>query len=410
MPIWEDTGATRLDPDVRLQRLPDLRLTLTGAGTVRVKAPSGASIECGHLGLRILERFKEPTSLREFASERAAGTQEWIDLLESARSLITHGVLVDPEKPRSRQGASRGYWWDDPRPHIEMLDDQHRTSSFIEAIQQTVRPGDIVIDIGTGTGVLAMAAARAGAKRVYAIEAGAIADKAEKIVAANGFEDTISVLRGWSSVVSVPERADVLVTETIGSDPFNERILEIVIDARERLLTPGATIIPEGIALHGTPVEVPEATFADWVYTREGCSRWQAAYGFDFGQLVAHERWVRGIRVPMATARSWRPLARSVLLADVVLASADTGVITSERRVHAATSGRLDGAFLHFVARLASGISISTDPHAQEPASHWWNVLHLRPPVDIELGQHLQLTYGRNSPFVERGLTVTFPG
>jgi hypothetical protein len=402
----DGTAGSRLDPDTPLQRVPDVTLSLSGAGTVRVRVASG-EVDCGHLGLRILERFGRPTTLREFASERAVGAQEWVDLLEAARSLVASGILVDPREPTGANRRAAGYWWDDPRPHIEMLNDVERTSRYIEAIERTVRPGDTVLDIGTGTGVLAMAAARAGAGRVFAVEAGAVAGKAEEIVAANGLGSVITVLRGWSTSVTLPTPADVLVTETLGSDPFNERILETVIDARTRLLAPEARIVPARLSLRAVAVEVPEEHVSDWIFTSEGCRRWRATYGFDFGLLTAHERWVHGVRVPMATARGWRRLAPPVELVELDLHEVDSPVLGSTVRVRTTDSGRLDGAFSFFVAELGHGISLSTDPHADDGDRHWWNVLHLRPPADVDPSTLLALSYGRRSRLVAPGLAVT---
>ena len=62
--------------------------------------------------------------------------------------------------------------------HRHLLDDHTRTSALIDAINAVVKPGDTVIDLGTGTGILAMAAARAGAARVYAIDHASIVDSA----------------------------------------------------------------------------------------------------------------------------------------------------------------------------------------------------------------------------------------
>jgi hypothetical protein len=399
-----------IHPDAVLQRRRDVSLTLSGANTVRVRSPGGGWVDCGHLGLRVLERFSRPTSLRDFASERVGGAQEWVDLLDLVGRLISHSILLNLHDDRRLPGATQRYWWDNARPHIEMLDDVVRTQRYIMALQRTIRPGDVVLDIGTGTGVLAMAAARAGAKHVYAIEAGSIAEKAQEIVAINGFAHTITVLQGWSTSLEVRERADVLVTETLGSDPFNERIVETVLDARKRLLSPGVRIIPNRLLLFGTPVQVPETDYGAWVFTTEGLTRWRTAYGFDFNPLVPSERYVRGIRVPMATARTWRRLAPPTRLVDVDLGSVTSATFEAVHRVGAVEGGQLDGAVLHFTAELAPGISLSTDPMGDDGHRHWWNVLSLRPLAQVAGGQTIELSYGRNAPDIGPGLSVALLG
>src|SRR3954454_16113224 len=80
------------------------------------------------------------------------------------------------------------------RLHGAMLDDRRRTRSFIAAIEAAVRPGDVVVEIGTGTGVLAVAAARAGARRVYALESANMAAWARRIFAANRVSDRATLV------------------------------------------------------------------------------------------------------------------------------------------------------------------------------------------------------------------------
>ena len=89
-----------------------------------------------------------------------------------------------------------------------MLHDDRRTGDYLAALAEAVRPGDVVLDIGTGSGVLAVAAARAGARRVYAVEASDIAEVAERVFAANGVTDTVTLVPGWSREIELPEPAD----------------------------------------------------------------------------------------------------------------------------------------------------------------------------------------------------------
>jgi len=136
--------------------------------------------------------------------------------------LIEEGALVPLG---ARRAITSG--WADPIEHARMLHDDRRTSDSIAALTAAVRPQDVVLDIGTGSGVLAIAAVRAGARYVYAIEASDIAEVAERVFAANGVRDRVTLLPGWSRQIELPEPADLLVSEIIGNEPFEEEVADI---------------------------------------------------------------------------------------------------------------------------------------------------------------------------------------
>jgi precorrin-6B methylase 2 len=105
--------------------------------------------------------------------------------------------------------------------------------------------------------VLAVAAAKAGVRRVYAVESSDIAEVAERVFEANGVRDTVTLVTGWSREIELPERADALVSEIIGNEPFEEEILETTLDARRRHLEPGARLIPNALTLIAKPLLIP---------------------------------------------------------------------------------------------------------------------------------------------------------
>jgi protein arginine N-methyltransferase 1 len=160
-----------------------------------------------------------------------------------------------------------------------MLGDSARVNAFDVAIRAIVKPGDLVLDLGTGTGILAMLACRAGARRVYALEAGDMTLVAKELLKANGFGDRIKVLQGRSEDVHLPERVDVIVGEIIGNVGFDEGIVGSFIDARERHLKPGGTLIPRRVEIVAAPVTIPDGV-------RSKLEFWeQSPHGLNYAQV-----------------------------------------------------------------------------------------------------------------------------
>jgi predicted RNA methylase len=138
-----------------------------------------------------------------------------------------------------------------PRWHFAMLNDHERNSAFETAIKKLNLELDskLVLDVGTGTGLLAMLAARYGAKRVVSCEmVRPIAMLANQIVALNGFQDVVEIISKKSNEVVVgnelPRKADVLVTETVDCGLIGEGIVPIIRHAREHLLVSNPSIVP----------------------------------------------------------------------------------------------------------------------------------------------------------------------
>ena len=121
--------------------------------------------------------------------------------------------------------------------HRTMIRDRVRTEAFQRAIEAVVRPGDVVLDVGAGSGVLSMFAARAGAARVYAVEETSAAVLAHQLIAANGFDDIVQVIQGDLLDIEPAERVDVVVSEWLGGFGIGEGMLVPVVAAYDPPLT-----------------------------------------------------------------------------------------------------------------------------------------------------------------------------
>lgn len=139
--------------------------------------------------------------------------------------------------------------------HRHYLEDQVRLTAFRRAIQESVVPDSVVVDLGSGTGILGLLACQAGAKRVYSIEESSLIELAREIGHANGFGDRIHFLKGLSTRIDLPEPADVILADQIGHFGFEAGLFDYFSDARRRLLKPSGVTIPQRITFCLAPVE-----------------------------------------------------------------------------------------------------------------------------------------------------------
>lgn len=138
-----------------------------------------------------------------------------------------------------------------------MIADRIRIDAFRNALRGAIRPGAVVMDLGTGPGIMAVLACQLGAKRVYAIEPGEVIQVAREIAAANQCGDKIEFFEEHSTKVSVPVRADVIVSDIRGILPLFERHIPSIVDARRRFLAPGGTLIARKDEIWAAVVEAP---------------------------------------------------------------------------------------------------------------------------------------------------------
>ena len=267
--------------------------------------------------------------------------------------------------------------------YAKMRDDSERTAEYYAAIQAHA-PGRVCLDIGTGAlAVLAVQAARAGAKHVYAVEANAAAaEAAVATVAAAGQADRVTVLHGYSTDVTLPERVDLLLHEIIGEVAGAEGVVAAIADAADRHLAPDAQrplSIPARARSLLAPAEFPGADYFA---------------SLEFPMLAA----------PGARALKLPALPRSLLLVDDALpfeeldfaSAAPTASQRAELPFVAARAGELRGLAVHveiFMPAASAGDAEHApraDVSSARDLSHWPNVFLMLPdPVDVRAGQRL---------------------
>ncbi len=128
--------------------------------------------------------------------------------------------------------------------HGAMIADEVRMDAYLRALKQVITPTSCVLDIGAGSGVFALMAAKLGARRVYAIEPDDVIGLARRLIADNGFTDRITLIQADAREITLEERADVIVSDLGGHLPWHGTHLPVINHARTRFLAPGGIMIP----------------------------------------------------------------------------------------------------------------------------------------------------------------------
>jgi hypothetical protein len=262
--------------------------------------------------------------------------------------------------------------------HRELLLDEVRTNAYRDAIRRVVTADSVVLDIGTGSGILSFFAIEAGARRVFAIEDHHSADLAMFLTKHLGYTDRMTVFHDRSTNIELPERADVLVTETLGAFGFEERILSSVIDARKRLLRPGASIIPQRVELFVVPVELP-------VIFERHISCWQRSpYGFDLSPVATFA----SNAIYVANIESSAFLASPARIISCEMATVESADVSGHAGFETTRSGVLHGFAGWFRATLAEDVVLSNElpvtswSHSFLPLEHPQSI-DARTPIDV---------------------------
>jgi precorrin-6B methylase 2 len=303
-------------------------------------------------------------------------------------TLVAAGAIVAVGDSAIRFG------WADPAEHGRMLDDTRRTDAYVAAIRAAVRPDDVVLDIGTGSGILAMVAARAGARHVYAIEASDIATVAARVIEANGLSERITLVHDWSTEVRLPERATLLVTEIIGAEPLEEDLLRTTLDARRRLLTSDARLIPRRLELYARAVSVPRLERWASRIDLSSVEAWRRRYGLEFGTL-----WEARRRVPAhwtvegMSAATWPPLGPPSRLVDIDLETVDSTSVEARAELTIEHGGSVDAILVTFMAELTDEIHLVGEPRRDESSSWDSSVWFLPEAIEVTEGSRLRVEY-----------------
>ena len=257
--------------------------------------------------------------------------------------------------------------------HAGYFRDSRKLAAYQKALDDVVRPGDVVVDLGAGTGLLGLMAARAGAGRVYMVDSGPILGAALEVAERNGHADIIVAVRGASTDVVLPEPADVVVCDQIGGFVYDAGVLEYFDDARQRFLKPGGTLVPGAFTLHVAPVTAagPRADVDVWADNPSG---------FDTSavhRLAVNTEW----RVAASTVQV---VAQSAPIASLASSSLDR--VSGTATYAFSEPATVDGLVGWFDAELAPGVHLTNAPDAPDRMQRWCNFYPVEHPFDARPG------------------------
>ena len=265
--------------------------------------------------------------------------------------------------------------------HREYLADQARLDALNQAILEVVKPGDVVLDLASGTGILGLFACRAGAGRVYSVELTDIVGLAREISCANGFSDRHRFIHGLSSLVELPERVDVVVCDQIGRFGPETGIIEHLSDVRKRFLKPGGKIVPSQIGMCIVPVEVPEM----W----KRVDFWShSPGGFDFEPAC---------RIASNTGYPVHYIPENLLSTHQIAATLDLSKVTPSTTTTLQANfvcereGTLHGVGGWFSAKLSENVGMTNSPLSSRRINRHNVFFPLSQPVDVTKGDHIDV-------------------
>jgi protein arginine N-methyltransferase 1 len=261
----------------------------------------------------------------------------------------------------------------------KMIADIHRMNAYVSALKQSVKPGSVVVDLGSGPGFFALLSCKLGAGRVYAIEPDGVIQIASDCAKQNGVSDRIVFIQAESTNVTLPERADVIVADLRGVLPFFQKNLPSMQDACNRFLASGGVLIPRSDQLWAALIEAPvhyENLDAPW-RTQQGVSLAAA-------RNVAMNSWFK--RRIAASDLLCEPIAwhtvKYLQIADFDACSEMSFTITQKGTAH--------GIAIWFDSELCEGISLSNAPDKDELI--YGNAFFpLLQPVEVNVGDNVEL-------------------
>jgi len=323
---------------------------------------------------------------------------------------MTDKILED----KTKQLSSADYYFDSYSHfgiHEEMLKDEVRTLAYRRAIvgNRHLFKDKVVLDVGCGTGILCMFAAQAGAKMVIGVDNSEMLPIAQKIIKANNFDNTITLIKGKMEEVQLPvEKVDIIISEWMGYFMLYEGMLDTVLYARDKYLAPGGIIMPDKCSLYITAIE-------DGEYKDEKIEYWNNVYGFDMScirEIAILEPLVDVVQPKMIVTNDC-----CILNVDIMTITPNDLKFNSDFKLKALRDDLVHAFVVYFDIEFSKGLKpvcFSTGPRAKY--THWkQSIMYIEDILKVGQGEEISgnLTcspFDKNQRDLKIKLTYDFKG
>ncbi len=362
-----------MDLETMVRRAPNIKLEIDSTNEVIIYTNRGR-FNAGHSSLPILERCFTPCRIRDLLTEMVEPNKREAskEILRTLKALLSSGAIVESEGSGLSSSMFPFGGYSAPFVQTKMLNDVLRKRIYLEAIKDLVTPADVVIDLGTGSGIMSIEAAKAGAKRVYAIEPSGALYCAEENFRINHVDKIVCPIKGWSTDIDLPEKGTLLLTDLLGNDPLDLSMWELMADIKERAMTPNCRFLPSRIDLFARLLSVPEETLDQHLISERAVSKWQQEYDIDFSGMLEQKNASRGWLEKPEVVNSWAKSTESFSIGRIDLQDAPHKF---SRCIEVPVpEGHWNGVMIYYKALIGKQL-FSTDCPEGSKYSHWYNVI-----------------------------------
>jgi len=248
-----------------------------------------------------------------------------------------------------------------PWEHARLLSDRPRNQAMVDVIGRHA-PGHRVLEIGCGSGLLSIVAARAGATRVYGVEPTGLADVARELVAANGLADRVEILDGRVEDLS-PRPVDLAFSELLNADPFFEGVVSAMAAGADWVV-PGGLLAPRRLVVKVALARVPDSA-REVRAARSELQRLAGAFDIRVDPIL---ELLQTDEPYVYMTEQVQIVSEPVVAFDVVLGQAADDPEQAEVLLEVTEPGPVAGAVAWFEAEMMDGLTLGNPPGA---GGHW---------------------------------------